>query len=92
MLRRVPQVTIYPKTHYVMPREKLLSTVDQIKFELKERLAELEKSNKLVEHQRLEQRTNFDMEMILELGFIAQALKIILAICQVEMQGNCRRR
>ncbi|WP_100622894.1 excinuclease ABC subunit UvrB [Candidatus Coxiella mudrowiae] len=69
MLRRVPRITIYPKTHYVTPREKLLTTVDQIKLELKERLAELERTNKLVERQRLEQRTNFDSEMILELGY-----------------------
>ncbi|AKQ33561.1 excinuclease ABC subunit UvrB [Candidatus Coxiella mudrowiae] len=69
MLRRVPRITIYPKTHYVTPREKLLTTVDQIKLELNERLAELERTNKLVERQRLEQRTNFDSEMILELGY-----------------------
>ena len=52
MLRRVPRVTIYPKTHYVTLREKLLFTVDQIKLELKERLLELEKANNLVESQR----------------------------------------
>ncbi|ABS76877.1 excinuclease ABC subunit B [Coxiella burnetii] len=69
MLRRVPRITVYPKTHYVTPREKLLSTLDQIKIELKERLSQLEKANKLVERQRLEQRTKFDMEMILELGY-----------------------
>ncbi|WP_304985354.1 excinuclease ABC subunit UvrB [Coxiella-like endosymbiont] len=69
MLRRVPRITIYPKTHYVTPREKLLTTVDQINLELKERLVELERTNKLVERQRLEQRTNFDLEMILELGY-----------------------
>ena len=69
ILRRVPRITIYPKTHYVTPREKLLATVDQIKLELTERLLELEKAHKLVERQRLEQRTNFDLEMILELGY-----------------------
>lgn len=69
ILRRVSRITIYPKTHYVTPREKLLTTVDQIKLELKERLAELERTNKLVERQRLEQRTNFDSEMIMELGY-----------------------
>lgn len=69
MLRQVPRVTIYPKTHYVTPREKLLISVDKIKFELKDRLLELERKNKLVERQRLEQRTNFDLEMILELGY-----------------------
>ncbi|MBW5802578.1 excinuclease ABC subunit UvrB [Coxiella endosymbiont of Ornithodoros amblus] len=69
MLRYVPRITVYPKTHYVTPREKLLSMLDQIKIELKERLSQLEKANKLVERQRLEQRTKFDMEMILELGY-----------------------
>lgn len=69
MLRRVPRISIYPKTHYVTPREKLLTTIDQIKLELKKRLVELERSNKLVERQRLEQRTNFDLEMIMELGY-----------------------
>ncbi len=69
MLRRVPRTTIYPKTHYVTPRDKLLATIDYIKIELKQRLEELEKNNKLVERQRLEQRTLFDIEMILELGY-----------------------
>lgn len=69
MLRRVPRVTVYPKTHYVTPRQKLLEAVEQIKEELKERLEQLRSHNKLVEAQRLEQRTNFDVEMILELGY-----------------------
>ena len=69
MLRQVPQITIYPNTHYIALPEKLSATVDQIKLELTERLLELEKANKLVESQRLEQRTNFDLEMILELGY-----------------------
>ncbi len=69
MLRKVPRITIYPKTHYATPREKLMATLDPIKTELKERLDFLEKTNKLVERQRLEQRTKFDLEMILELGY-----------------------
>ncbi len=69
ILSKVPRVSIFPKTHYVTPREKLLSTVEEVKIELKIRLAELEKLNKLVEYQRLEQRTKFDIEMILELGY-----------------------
>ena len=69
VLKRIPRVTIYPKTHYVTPRETLLKAVDNIKVELKERLDQLRENNKLVEAQRLEQRTNFDMEMILELGY-----------------------
>lgn len=69
VLREIPRITIFPKTHYVTPREKLLTTIDEIKIELKDRLEELEKANKLVERQRLEQRTRFDIEMILELGY-----------------------
>ena len=64
-----PRVTIYPKTHYVTPRETLLAAVDQIRVELGDRLKELRAANKLVEAQRLEQRTRFDMEMILEVGY-----------------------
>jgi len=66
---RVPRVTIFPKTHYVTPRERLLEAVEHIKEELEERLLILQQENKLVEAQRLEQRTRFDIEMILELGF-----------------------
>ncbi|MCP4127514.1 MAG: excinuclease ABC subunit B, partial [Gammaproteobacteria bacterium] len=69
VLRRVPRFTIYPKSHYVTPRETLLAAVDQIKDELKERLEVLRYANKLVEAQRLEQRVKFDVEMILELGY-----------------------
>ena len=69
VLRKVPRYTIYPKTHYVTPRETILNAVDQIKQELKERLLQLEQLNKLVEYQRLEQRTRFDLEMMLELGY-----------------------
>jgi excinuclease ABC subunit B len=69
MLRKTPRVTIYPKTHYVTPRETLLEAVDQIRAELASRLDELRSADKLVEAQRLEQRTRFDMEMILEVGY-----------------------
>ncbi len=69
MLRRVPRYTIYPKSHYVTPRETLLEAVEYIKDELKERLEQLRYSNKLVEAQRLEQRTRYDIEMIMELGY-----------------------
>ncbi len=67
--RRVPRYTVYPKTHYVTPRETILDAVEQIKAELKERLDQLRDSNKLLEAQRLEQRTRFDLEMMLELGY-----------------------
>ena len=67
--RRVPRVTIYPKTHYVTPREQIQKAVEHIGEELHDRLAELRVADKLVEAQRLEERTRFDMEMMLELGY-----------------------
>ncbi|OOZ42248.1 excinuclease ABC subunit UvrB [Solemya elarraichensis gill symbiont] len=67
--QRPARYTIYPKTHYVTPRETILGAIDHIKVELAERLAQLRDNNKLVEAQRLEQRTQFDMEMMLELGY-----------------------
>ena len=67
--QRLGRYTIYPKTHYVTPRERLLAAVDEIKIELIERLELLRSNNKLVEAQRLEQRTLFDLEMIMEVGY-----------------------
>lgn len=69
IIRRVPRLTIYPKSHYVTPREKVIDAVDAIKLELKERLKELNQLNKLVEAQRLEQRTMYDLELMNELGY-----------------------
>ena len=69
LLRRVPRLTIYPRTHYVTPRATLMAAVDKIRDELTLRLDELRAAGKLVEAQRLEQRTRFDIEMILELGY-----------------------
>ena len=69
VLRRVPRLTIYPKTHYATPREVILGAMEQIKVELKQRLGELRENNKLVEAQRLEQRTLLDLEMMAELGY-----------------------
>lgn len=69
VLRELPRITIYPKSHYVTPRQTLLDAVEFIKQELQERLADLHAANKLVEAQRLEQRTRFDIEMIIELGY-----------------------
>ncbi|WP_020559964.1 excinuclease ABC subunit UvrB [Thiofilum flexile] len=71
ILRKVPRAVIYPKTLYVTPREILLDAVEHIKVELKERLDQLRNENRLVEAQRLEQRTQYDMEMILETGYCA---------------------
>ena len=65
----MPRCTIYPKTHYVTPREKVLEAIDQIKVDLAERQKELLANNKLVEEQRITQRTQFDIEMMNELGF-----------------------
>ncbi|HUT39988.1 MAG TPA: DEAD/DEAH box helicase family protein, partial [Gammaproteobacteria bacterium] len=67
--KRVPRLTIYPKTHYATPREVILGAIDQIKEELRERLEQLRDNNKLVEAQRLEQRTLYDLEMMHELGY-----------------------
>jgi excinuclease ABC subunit B len=69
VVRRVPRLTIFPKTHYVTPRETLLKACEEIKVELKDRLEHLRKNEKLLEAQRLEQRTLFDLEMIKELGY-----------------------
>ena len=69
VIRKLPRFTFYPKSHYVTPRETLMQAVEQIKEELKVRLDYLRTNNKLVEAQRLEQRTRFDLEMILELGY-----------------------
>lgn len=69
VLRQVPRLTIYPKSHYVTPRAKVLEAAEQIKVELQERLQELNSLNKLVEAQRLEQRTMYDLELMQELGY-----------------------
>ena len=69
VLSRLPRYTVFPKTHYVTPRERILGVIDQVQEELAERLEVLKNANKLVEAQRLEQRTRFDMEMIRELGY-----------------------
>jgi excinuclease ABC subunit B len=66
---KVPRITIFPKTHYVTDRQTLLNALDQIKLELSDRLQFLRTANKLVEAQRLEQRTKFDLEMIVEIGY-----------------------
>ncbi len=65
----VARATVYPKTHYVTPRETILAAVERIKEELKERKQQLLDANKLVEEQRLSQRTQYDIEMMLELGY-----------------------
>lgn len=69
VIRRVPRLTIYPKSHYVTERDTVIKAIDQIKIDLRIRLEELYKLNKLVEAQRLEQRTTYDLELMKELGY-----------------------
>lgn len=69
ILRKVPRITIFPKSHYVTPRQTLIDMIDLVKEELRGRLERLRADNRLVEAQRLEQRTMYDMEMIQELGY-----------------------
>ena len=69
VIKVVPRLTIYPKTHYVTPREVLLKAIEDISVELDNRLKEFKSQNKLVEAQRLEERTKFDLEMIKEIGY-----------------------
>jgi len=68
-IRKVPRYTVYPRTHYASTRESVLNAIETIKVELKERLEQLYKDNKLVEAQRLDQRTRFDIEMMAEVGY-----------------------
>jgi len=67
--QKIPRFTVYPSSHYVTPRETVLKAIETIKEELRTRLDEFVKDGKLVEAQRLEQRTRFDLEMLNELGF-----------------------
>ncbi|WP_028877649.1 excinuclease ABC subunit UvrB [Teredinibacter turnerae] len=69
ILARLPRCTIYPKSHYVTPRQTILNAVDFIEEEMQERLEQFRSMDKLVEAQRLEQRTKYDMEMMRELGY-----------------------
>jgi excinuclease ABC subunit B len=71
VMRKVPRLTIYPSTHYVTPRERIHQAVDEIRDELRARLQELHAAGKLVEAQRLQQRTLFDLEMMNEVGYCA---------------------
>ncbi len=67
--KQVPRITVHPKTHYVTERQIVLDAIEAIKEELSERLEQFRKTNKLVELQRLEQRTRFDLEMMMEIGY-----------------------
>ena len=69
MLQRVARYTVYPSSHYVTPRDTTLRAVEKIKAELRERIESFQTQGKLLEAQRIEQRTRFDLEMLAELGF-----------------------
>ena len=69
VLKRIPRVTVYPKTHYVTPRERVVEAADRIQEELAERLEQLRSLDKLVEAQRLSERVRYDSEMMRELGY-----------------------
>ena len=69
ILQKVPRYTVYPSSHYVTPRATTLRAIEQIKIELAERISFYQKENKLVEAQRIEQRTRHDLEMLIEIGF-----------------------
>ena len=69
VIQRLPRITIYPKSHYVTPREKIIEAIEEIKVELVDRLEYLRSKDKLVEAQRLEERTRYDLEMMQELGY-----------------------
>src|SRR5699024_1769519 len=69
VLRKVPRLTIYPKTHYVTSRDRMLEAMEQIQTELHQRVAYFRNEDKLLEAQRIDQRTRFDLEMIREIGY-----------------------
>src|SRR5512138_1877662 len=69
VVRKVPRLTVYPSSHYVTPKERIDSAIEGIREELRERLKELRANDKLLEAQRLEQRTTFDLEMMMEVGY-----------------------
>jgi excinuclease ABC subunit B len=69
LLKKLPRATIFPKTHYVTPRERILESIDKIKLELKDQLEFFETAEKHVERQRLQQRVQYDIEMMVELGY-----------------------
>jgi len=69
VVKKVPRLTVFPKSHYVTPREKVVDALEEIKVELNERVLQLEGNHQLVEAQRLSQRTKFDLEMMNELGY-----------------------
>jgi excinuclease ABC subunit B len=77
VMRKVPRFTVYPKTHYATTRDSVLNAVETIKIELKERLDQLYKANKLVEAQRLQQRTQFDVEMMAETATASRTTRAI---------------
>ena len=92
VLRKVPRLTVYPKTHYVTSKDRLVNTLDDIKAELKMRLEQFREQGKLLEAQRLEQRTKFDLEMIAELGYcqgIENYSRYLQVVHLVKLHPHC---
>jgi excinuclease ABC subunit B len=89
--QKIPRFTVYPSSHYVTPRETVLRAIEDIKEELRERLDFFYKENKLVEAQRLEQRTRFDLEMLPSWAS-ARASRTTRAICRARSRASRRRR
>ncbi len=88
VLRRVPRLTIYPKTHYATPREVIHGAMEHIKVELKQRLKQLNDNNKLVEAQRLEQRTLFDLEMMTGAGLLLGYRELLALFIRSRSRGG----
>jgi len=89
--QKVPRFVVYPSSHYVTPREQVVRAIETIKEELRWRLDELVQAGKLVEAQRLEQRTRFDLEMLQEVGH-CKASRTTPAICRARCPATRRRR
>jgi len=89
--QKIPRFTVYPGSHYVTPRSTVLRAIETIKEELRERLEFFRKENKLVEEQRLEQRTRFDLEMMAEIGF-TKGIENYHGIYRVQSRVNHHRR
>ncbi len=81
VLRKVARLTVYPKTHYATPRDTIVRAIDQIRVELRDRLRDLRDSNKLVEAQRLEERTRLDLEMMQQLGSVK--FELLAPVCNL---------
>ena len=89
-IKSVPRITIYPKSHYVTPKDKLEAASATIKEELAQRLEYFRANDKLIEAQRIKERTQYDLEMIGQLGY-CNGIENYLVICQVDQQVKHRQ-